>query len=346
MHRNIESVIKRKDFNCNFNSVSGSAQAKYREINNRRHRRYVKCRMDLTNENKTIAEIMTAWLNDRKNRIKLSTFQKYNSVISNHISNSIGRTTIDQLSSSAISRFTDELVAKGLSYKTINLILIVLNMGLEFAKEQYEIFVPVIHLLKTKKSVMRVLSEADQHILVHYLLEQSDIFSFGILVALYTGIRIGELCALEWKDITENTIRIKQTMQRLKNDFGKTEIKIMPPKSESSNRIIPIPASLAPLFEQHRRSSGYVLTQENQRFTEPRLLQIKFKKCLKECGIEEANFHTLRHTFATRCVESGVDIKTLSEILGHADVKTTLNKYIHSSFEQKQRSIDKLTIAF
>ena len=86
-----------------------------------------------------------------------------------------------------------------------------------------------------------------------------------------------------------------------------------------------------------------MLTQFNGSIIEPRLLQRKFSAIIIECGLEKANFHALRHTFATRCIEAGVDVKTLSEILGHSDVKTTLNRYVHSSFELKQNSMDKLS---
>lgn len=132
-------------------------------------------------------------------------------------------------------------------------------------------------------------------------------------------------------------------MTRVKNN-GKTEIYIGTPKSESSKRIVPTPQCLLPLIKKYRKI-GYVLSTDTLQFTEPRLLQMKFEKMIAECGIDKANFHALRHTFASSCVEAGVDVKTLSEILGHSDVKTTLNKYVHSSFELKQKSMSQLEIS-
>lgn len=293
----------------------------------------------------TVNEIMLEWLYERKNHIKISSYQKYSTIFSNHISSLIGEIPIKFLSQHIIAQFTDNLFSKNLSRETVNLVLIVLGMALSYAKKQYNVAVPEIRLIKTTKSQMRVFSQKEQQILVRHLLLQSDIFSFGILIALFTGMRIGEICALEWLDITENTIHISKTMQRLKNSNGVTEVMILPPKTDSSDRIIPIPSALKPVIEQHRKTCGFVLAQGNGKITEPRLLQNKFAKCLTECGIEKANFHTLRHTFATRCIESGVDIKTLSEILGHSDVKTTLNKYVHSSFDLKQKSVDKLSFS-
>ena len=131
---------------------------------------------------------------------------------------------------------------------------------------------------------------------------------------------------------------------RIKNEHGKTEVKIGSPKSESSNRIIPTPKCLLPMINQFR-SNGYVLSNDKLKCTEPRLMQIKFGQMIAECNIEKTNFHALRHTFATRCIEAGVDVKTLSELLGHSDVKTTLNRYVHSSFELKQKSMEQLEMS-
>lgn len=292
----------------------------------------------------TVNEIMTEWLKENKSRLKVSSYQKYSAIFTNHISGCMGELPLKRLTSQVITEFTDRLLSDKLSRETINLVLIVLKMGLTKAKEEYKAAVPAINLLKTTKSQTRVFSQTEQHILVGHLLLQNDIFSFGILLALYTGLRIGELCALKWEDISNTTIHICKTMQRLKNAEGASEVMILPPKTNSSDRIIPIPAALKEIIERKRRKSGYVLARPNEKFTEPRLLQNKFAKCLADCGIEKAGFHTLRHTFATRCIESGVDVKTLSELLGHSDVKTTLNRYVHSSFDLKQKSVDRLPL--
>lgn len=188
------------------------------------------------------------------------------------------------------------------------------------------------------------MSVNEQLQLTTYLNSSVDIYKFGILLALYTGIRVGELCALQWSDITDEYIQINKTMTRIKSDNGKTEIKIGTPKSDSSKRFIPTPQCLLPLIYQFK-GNGYVLSNYKLHYTEPRLMQIKFEKMISEAGLDKTNFHALRHTFATRCVEAGVDVKTLSEILGHSDVKTTLNKYVHSSFELKQKSMKQLELS-
>ena len=189
-----------------------------------------------------------------------------------------------------------------------------------------------------------MLSECEQNRLIEYLLNEMDIYRFGTLMALYTGIRIGELCALLWDDITDSFMVINKTMQRLKSEEGGTAVVVDSPKSESSKRIIPLPDFLLPYVQQFRKHSGYVIDGGKSGHSEPRVMQQKFRRFAKEVGLEEVTFHTLRHTFATRCVEAGFDVKTLSQILGHADVKTTLNRYVHPSFELKQKNMAKLTL--
>ena len=294
----------------------------------------------------TLDLVMSEWLAKCKNQLKISTYQKYQTIIQNHISKQIGSLPINHITTDTISQFTDCLISDTnlLSRETINQILVVLSRGLEYAKEHYKTVCPEIHFLKCAKPSIRVLSLLEQQSLVGYLQGQSDVFSFGILLALYTGMRIGEICALQWEDISVETIWIKRTMQRLKTNTNKTEVMILPPKTASSDREIPIPQTLLSAIAERRKASGFVLLQVNGNIIEPRLLQNKFTKITKACGLSNAHFHTLRHTFATRCIEAGVDVKTLSEILGHSDVKTTLNKYVHSSMELKQNCMNKLTV--
>lgn len=192
------------------------------------------------------------------------------------------------------------------------------------------------------------MSKEEQKKLVAYLLADLDICKLGVLVALYTGLRIGELCALHWEDMDESSIIVKRTMQRLqKQDGSGTELVIGTPKTGSSCRVIPIPSFLKGMIEEFRKKKGesiYFLSSSPHKILEPRNLQYKFQKYLKEASIEKANFHALRHTFATRCVEKGFETKSLSEVLGHSNVQTTLNKYVHSSFELKQTNMELLSL--
>lgn len=195
---------------------------------------------------------------------------------------------------------------------------------------------------------MRVLTPSERESLIGILMEDMDSFKFGVFLVLYTGIRIGELCALQWKDIdfARATLKVRKTIQRIQNTdshaTSKTKIVISEPKSKSSIREIPLTSSIMEIaWKFVSFPDSYILTGTG-RYIEPRTMQNHFKLYVKQSGISDANFHALRHTFATRCVEVGFEIKSLSEILGHASVNITLNRYVHSSFELKRSNMSKL----
>lgn len=202
--------------------------------------------------------------------------------------------------------------------------------------------------LKTNKKQIKILSEADRKRLEYYLLRGKDLSKYGVLLSLYCGMRIGEICALRWQDtdLTLGTVTVSKILQWLTDteNKGKTKIVITEPKSQSAKRIIPLPDFLsAVLKELHPENQNFFFLTGSDSFTEPRTVKYRFKKYLKECGIESTNFHTLRHTFATRYVEIGFDMKSLSEILGHSNVATTLNLYAHPSLLHKKEIMNKLT---
>jgi integrase len=250
--------------------------------------------------------------------------------------------SIYKLNSRDIVDFSNKLLLKNLSPKTVNDVLLIVNALIKYSCKFYGINTIEISYIREERKEMRVLSVNEQKTFESYLKSDVDNYKFGVLFALYTGVRIGELCALQWKDIKNGTVRINKTMYRLRSDNGSSVV-IDTPKTVNSNRTIPLPKFLNKYVELFRGNPDeYVLSSKRLSIVEPRLMQIKFKKMTQECNFENVTFHTLRHTFATRCVECGFDIKSLSEILGHADVKTTLNKYVHSSMELKQSNMDKL----
>lgn len=224
-----------------------------------------------------------------KNQVKACTYQKYECVCRNHIISDLGTIAVRYISRFTIMSFTERLLEKNLSTKTVNDILIVLGLALKYAQESYSITVPKINYVKEHQREMRVFSVQEQQIITEYLLKQIDIHKFGVLLALYTGMRIGELCALRWDDITDEHIVINKTMMRIKNEQGKTEVKIGSPKSDSSNRIIPTPKCLLPMINQFR-SDGYVLSSDNLKYTESRLMQIKFGQMIVACNVKKQIF--------------------------------------------------------
>lgn len=293
----------------------------------------------------TMSELTWEWLRCAAHSVKKSTYQKYESIVRNHIeSTSISKIKIKYITTKIINDFSDAMINKGkLSAKSINDILIVIGLALSYAEDAYNIPKIKIHHVKEANKEMRVLSVSEQTILEKYLRQNMNLYKFGVILALYTGMRVGELCALQWEDIKDRTIVIDKTLHRIR-DGNKTVLEITEPKTKTSYRVIPIPIVIAPLIEEFR-AEGSVIKNRNGKAVEPRLMQMTFEKFIDECGLPKTNFHALRHTFATRCVEAGFDIKSLSEILGHTDVRTTLNKYVHSSLEQKQKNMDLLKTA-
>lgn len=293
------------------------------------------------------------WLTLSRNRVKDATFAKYHNVVTRYLKPRLGFYAPQDMSTVLIEEFSHTLLSEGLSPKTVRDILCVVKSVLKHCHKRIETFFPDIEIIypKETKQAMRVLSSDEQDVLVRYLITNMDSVKFGVLMALFTGMRIGELCALKWKNISisNGTLTIHETMQRLPetslNAVTKTKVVVNETKSYASTRVIPLTETAIALCEKMKKSdeNGYVLTGEEKRFMEPRALQYRFAKYVGECGLVGVHFHTLRHTFATRCVEVGFEIKSLSEILGHASTKITLDRYVHSSMDLKRANMKKLS---
>lgn len=292
------------------------------------------------------------WLNASKGKLKESTAVKYSSMLEKHIKPKLGGCFPLGLTSGLIDNFRDELLfEEELSPKTVKDVLVLLRTILRYTAKQFPNSFPQIDITypRESKKEMRVLTIDEQKKFVSYLLDEMDECKFGILLSLFTGMRIGELCALRWENISlkDNTIKITSTMQRLQNTNAdaesKTRIIVGAPKSEMSQRTIPLTEQAAELCGRMNPQSkaAYVLTGTDK-FMEPRTLQYRLEKYTRDCGLEGVHFHTLRHTFATRCVEVGFEIKSLSEILGHASTTITLDRYVHASIDLKRDNMNKL----
>lgn len=295
------------------------------------------------------------WLLLRRNCVKPSTYIKYHGMINRQIKPALGKVSLQHMSTVLAEEFSHSLLTeKGLSPKTVKDILVVLRAVLQHAKRQTgEHFQMEVVYPKESKKEMRVMSLEEQKRLTAFLLRDPSPDQFGIMLALLTGMRIGEVCALRWRDICldPGEIRVRATMQRLQKlepvDGKRTEIVVGEAKSYASCRTIPLTGTALQLCGKMRMGdpNAFVLTARADRFMEPRALQYRLKKYTKACGISDIHFHTLRHTFATRCVEVDFEVKSLSEILGHASAKVTLDRYVHSSIELKRKNMKKLAAA-
>lgn len=303
-------------------------------------------------------DIAMEWFNSIKFNVKESTRNKYwNSLNSYLFPMFQGRKTSELTHDFIIEQCNNLLKfggkkSTGLSAKSVSDVLSILRNILQYAEQHNKNIVcdaRSIHIGKSQKKELRVLSMEEQKQLCNYLYSDLNGYNLGILLCLFTGIRLGEVCALTWNDISfsEKTIHINKTLQRIQNQSGgdrKTRIVITPPKSDCSIRTIPLPKNLVELLVRYRTAStGYFMTNSEYKFIEPRTMQNHFKAVLRECSITPANYHALRHTFATRCVELGFDIKSLSEILGHASVNITMNRYVHPTLALKKENMERLS---
>lgn len=309
----------------------------------------------------TMQVLAEKWFYQMKSQVKESTYRKYWNLWAWYIKPTFGQLLVSQVKNQTIEQFCVQLRTSGgvkqngLSAKTVSATLSLLRSMLHLASRM-DILVTcdlqAWNIRQEQKSI-RVFTQEEQRVLCAHLNAELSLKNAGILMCLFTGIRIGELCALRWEDIhlTHRVICIQHTMQRLQTDDcskQKTKIVITSPKSSHSIRMIPLPENFSALLASLVPASGngYFLTGSEQRWIEPRSMQNHFKRVLQNCRISPANFHTLRHTFATRCIEVGFDVKSLSEILGHANVSITMNRYVHPSMDLKRDQMQKLSPLF
>ncbi len=294
------------------------------------------------------------WLRLEREKVRDSTYDKYETVLNNHILPKLGDCRPAGITAEVAERFKRELLAEGLAPKTVRDDLAELRSILKYTASRLPggLAEVAIAYPREQKREARVLSPEEQRRFVEYLRTDTDTCKFGVLLALYTGLRIGELCALRWGNISlrDRTLRVEAAMQRLRDrehaGGGRTRVVIGRPKSAASVRSIPLTDRAAGLCGQYdpHDPAAFILTG-TEKYMEPRQLQRRLEKYTRECGLEGVHFHTIRHTFATRCVEAGFELKSLSEILGHSDTSVTLDRYVHSSMQLKRENMDKLSAA-
>lgn len=297
------------------------------------------------------------WFDSMKGKIKESTSNKYWNILNSYVLPAFGEKELQEITYDFVNEICNHLLinggknGQGLSPKTVSDILSLIRCVLHYASQQGKTLSCDAHSIHVKRHMkeLRVLSISEQQKLCKYLKSDLSSYNVGILLCLFTGMRVGEVCALRWEDISipDKTIHVHHTLQRIQNRNGngaKTRIVITTPKSACSIRVIPIPDELIEILTIYQKAtSGYILSNNEHQCVEPRIMQNHFKKALRESEVAPANYHALRHTFATRCIELGFDIKSLSEILGHASVNITMNRYVHPSLELKKENMRKLS---
>ena len=296
---------------------------------------------------KNFRVVTEEWLKYKKNTVKKSTYYNYSYSVEKYLYPKFADQDITQIKdyNDFIEKLTDTLAPK-----TVRDIITKLKEIINFYEEEHntKLNIKKMSLPKMNKKEIQILSNKEKQKLEKYCIEQNSLKSLGILICLNTGLRIGEVCALRWEniDFESKKIHIEKTIERIySKEENKTIVIIDTPKSITSVRTIPINSKLYNILKQIRgksKKNDFVLTGSSEHYVEPRNYQYHFKEILKRSKVKKYKFHTLRHTFATNCIEAGMDIKSLSEILGHADVSITLNIYVHSSDKAKRKYLEKI----
>ena len=367
MPRRGENIRKRKDGRwearyskgkdnqgkCIYASVYA---ASYREVKEKRNALLNNVNLQEHMCSPKFADVLEQWVEANRFQQKESTVYRYRYLIRMHIAPVLGALPVHEITASAINAFLSEKLEKGrldgkggLSAAYVRSIMLIICGALDFAlsKEWCQPLKKTIYKPQEKSKEVPILSVSQQRRLEQILLTDTDSTKLGVYISLYTGLRIGEICALRWDDIDiqSGILHVRHTVVRIQQQTEKASVlSIDLPKTTASLRSIPICSQLLRLLLPHYpcKRTGYVLTNQEQ-FISPRTYAYRYKKLLDTGAIPYINYHALRHTFATRCIEAGVDVKSLSEILGHANTAITLNTYVHSTMEQKRAQLEKLT---
>ena len=293
------------------------------------------------------------WLDEKRKYVKVSTYANYQSIIVNHLIPEIGKCKINNISNKMLQEmiFDKYLMGRidnrgGLSDKTVRDIGMVLKLTLRDALKDG--IIDYMNLTfnypkKENKKKIYIFDKKEQKKIINYCMSNVNIKNMCILLTLYSGLRIGELCALKWKDIDfkKNILSVNKTLQRVYFKIDKcSKLIITNPKTKNANREIPINSDFAKLLKIFKTGDDNFVVSNSRKIIEPKIFRNYYYKMIKEVGINNIPFHSLRHTFASNCIRLGVDYKTVSELLGHSSVNITLNIYVHPQMAEKKKCIN------
>lgn len=315
----------------------------------------------MTKENK-FSQLCNQWTESVRYQVKPSTYGVYLTMIEKHILPDLGKIQVSELTNRMLEQYFKDKQSQDLSWNTLRLIVFLLKAILQLGEDAG--IQPAerlhYHIPKYKKSSTRMIEHDHTERLLHYLEDSDKIFDMGLLISICTGIRVGELCGLQWGDVNwgGGTIRINRTVSRIRNPEtdnrsknehypkkeypSRTIVYVGTPKTGTSIREIPLPDFLILKMLRYRRDETCFILTGTVKCMEPRGVQRRFKNLLRRRSIPEINIHALRHAFASRWIENGFDSKALSEILGHLSVKITMDIYVHSNMEQKKLYMNRM----
>ena len=306
----------------------------------------------------TYKEAYTEWARYKQRMVKESTFAAYALTNRNHLEPAFGQTDVQGIRRKDVQAFIYDKLDAGLSVKSVQDMLIVLKMVIRYISEEHDIAVNTNWKMEWPSRNMDAEQKLERYTpdefrrITEAVLAKPSPLKMGILLCLTTGMRIGEVCGLRFSDIDweKKTIRVCRTVERIYKvspdgkPGGTTELIISEPKTKNSRREIPLMREVIPMLKAYSKVStpDYYVCTQSEHVTEPRTYRNSYRRfILKEVGLTRCiKFHGLRHTFATTLIENKVDVKTVSSLLGHSDISTTLNVYVHPSEESKRNAIN------
>ena len=323
--------------------------ATYSACREKRRQRLRELPREITpSNNMTLPEAVELFFTEReqKRKLKESTVSRYRYMVRKYIQPQLGAAPLYTLTEERVAAFYQRLQGQGLSPKSARDAGVLLRAILRTATKRGCFCTGVnAELPVCKKRQVEIFTEPEILRLAQHIVNEPDLTGLGVLLTLNSGLRLGELCALRWSDIDLHAdfLQVEREVQRL-YEQGHTRLVVQPPKSESSLRRIPLPADILSLLAAHKpKTAGSVcLLTGTAAPLEPRTMQNRYRALLKRAGVPYRNFHALRHTYATRCIEQNVDVKSVSEMLGHSDVRITLQTYVHVSLRHKQQAVQSI----
>ena len=360
MSRRGENIYKRNDGRWEGRYIrgrtpEGRAQygyvyaATYSACREKRRQRLRELPREITpSNNMTLPEAVELFFAEReqKRKLKESTVSRYRYLVRKYIQPQLGAAPLYTLTEERVAAFYQKLQGQRLSPKSARDVGVLLRAILRTTTKRGCFCTGVnAELPVCKKRQVEIFTEPEILRMAHHIVDEPDLTGLGVLLALNSGLRLGELCAMRWSDIDLHAgfLRVEREVQRL-YEQGRTRLVVQPPKSESSLRRIPLPADILSLLAAHKpkNAGGVCLLTGTVAPLEPRTMQNRYRALLKRAGVPYRNFHALRHTYATRCIEQNVDVKSVSEMLGHSDVRITLQTYVHVSLRHKQQAVQSI----
>lgn len=298
--------------------------------------------------------LMEEYLSNQKFVLKQRTFLYYQELARIYVDEEIGLLeladiTVEKLNEFILQKYNSN--ERNLSYSTVKVIKSFTNRCLQYAYKRNLINHKVqsdLILKRNDLNKVESLTRLEQEKIERYIVDNKRYYSYGVLLSLYMGLRIGELLSLRWEnvDLKNNKIFIKETTCKITSNHKTVEI-VDTPKTSSSLREIPISSVVKKLLKELKCNQGgkseYVISRKNGNKVDMRTYQDSFSRLLNRVGVKHYGFHSLRHTFASRCLEMKIDIKTISELMGHANPTITLNRYVHTSEERKRNALNTIT---